>query len=440
MKAPKPESIQTDCHQVVPGDWFLPMTIKDINQHSLIPLALERGALGFTAEAGQALPTDMAGDSFTVPSLRDYLFSRAQDHRKDLPTQVAVITGSAGKTSIKEILGAILKIWDQENTFISPANQNTKIALATQILRLPATCKIAAFEMGARRVNDFQVPLSFLQPQVVALANVGTAHIGEFGSLENLRSEKQSVLYAPSAKILICNADDEQLMQAARETGKRIVSFGLTANADIQVLGEDDFGVTLKIHQEPVNLSCPMISSAKGLNIATAVGLAMSLDIPLETIKLALKELKGISRRFDIFKWNETTCIDDAFNASPESMKTGLAKLSQIARGKRTLLVLGSMVELGTESEHQHRILADVLREYFGSDMNDNKLFLVTIGQDIQFLVEELNQKSPSPGSIYSFDSVDEARKYVQQTHSEFDFIYAKGSKALQVQKVFGDR
>ena len=440
MKTPKLESIQTDCQKIVPGDWFLPMTIKDVNQHSLIPLALEKGAVGFTTEEGQILPDGLTGDSFVVPSLREYLFSLAQTRRQELSTQIAVITGSAGKTSIKEILGAILTAWDQENTFISPANQNTKIALATQVLRLPSICKIAAFEMGARRVNDFKIPLSYLQPQVVALANVGTAHVGEFGSLENLRREKQSVLYASSAMTLVCNADDELMITAARETGKRIVSFGFSNKADIQILTEDDHGISLKIHQESIHFPCPMVSSAKGLNIATAVGIAMSLDIPLETIQLALKDFKGVSRRFGIFTWNQTTCIDDAFNASPESMKAGLAKLSQIARDKKTLLVLGSMMELGDESERQHRLLADTLREYFSQEMNSNKLSLVTIGQDIQFLVDELNRQSPSPGTIYSFDSADEACKYIQQIQPEFDFIYAKGSKALQVQKVFGDR
>lgn len=440
MKPPKLESIQTDCHKILPGDWFLPMTIKDINQHSLIPLALEKGAMGFTAEEGQTLPAGIQGASSVVPSLREYLFSLAQERRKDLKAQIAVITGSAGKTSIKEILGAILTSWDQENIFISPANQNTKIALATQILRLPVTCKAAAFEMGARRVNDFQIPLSYLQPQVVALANVGTAHVGEFGSLENLRREKQSVLFTPSAKTLICNADDEHVIKAAQSTGKKVVSFGFTDKANIQVLEDNDFEVTLKIFQEYVNIPCPMMSSAKGVNIATAVGIAMSLDIPLETIKLALRDFRGVSRRFDVFTWNQTTCIDDAFNASPESMKAGLKKLSQIARDKKILLVLGSMMELGHESERQHRLLANTLREHFSHEMNTNKLSLVTIGQDIQFLVEELNGQSPSPGTIYSFDSTDEACKYIQQIQPEFDFIYAKGSKALQVQKVFGDR
>ena len=191
MVNPPFEIIQTDVSKVQAGDWFLPMTIKEVNQHSLIAEALQKGAIGFTYQENENIGSFKV-PHFSVPDLRKYLFNLATQRRPILTTEIAVITGSNGKTSVKEILGAILKVSHPKTNFISPANLNTKIALANQILRLPANCAVAGFGMGARRIGDFAVPLSYLQPSVVALLNIGTAHVGEFGSKENLAKEKIS--------------------------------------------------------------------------------------------------------------------------------------------------------------------------------------------------------------------------------------------------------
>ena len=430
------ETIQTDIKKVQAGDWFLPLTIKDINQHCLINDALEKGAVGFTFEQGQELSITTSAPHFSVPDLRQYLFSLAQQKRAQLNSQIAVITGSAGKTSVKEILGSILRS-HSEKCFISPDNQNTKIALANQILRLPPDCPKAAFEMGARRLQDFQIPLSYLQPSIVALLNIGTAHVGEFGSLENLWKEKLSGLSAPSAKTIIAFGDDSKILDYAHTTQKKVITFGFNDDNDIQVLSDTKDTVDLKIFGFHKVFSTSFVSSGKGINVAAAVSLALALDIPFETIVHGLSKFTGVARRFQIFKWQGLTAIDDAFNASPESMNLGLEQLQKTFTNKKTLLVLGSMLELGTESEKAHDAVADSIHRLFLSQ--NTSLGLATVGDEALRIHSKALKLGLSKNQAKHFASAMEARAVIRQWSKEFEVIYFKGSKSIQLQNIFGE-
>jgi UDP-N-acetylmuramoyl-tripeptide--D-alanyl-D-alanine ligase len=431
------EQIQTDLSKVQAGDWFLPMTIKEINQHAFIAEALTKGAVGFTYEEGQNLPASVLETThFAVPNLREHLFAGAQEKRIQLNAQIAVVAGSAGKTSVKELIGAILKSWHQDSCFISPDNQNTKIALATQILRLPPSCQSAAFEMGARRSNDFVIPLSYLQPSVVALLNIGTAHIGEFGSKENLWKEKLSCLDSEFAKTLVVPADDSAILKYANLTGKNILSFGFSQNSHIQVLEEELGHVTLSINHEVLKLICPFQSSAKALNVAAAVAVATAMGAPLSAIEEGLAHFRGVPRRFQLFNWGPTSAIDDAFNASPESLKEGLHQLKKISSDRKILLVIGSMLELGESTETEHRQVAHLIKNLFG--IENSHLTLATVGVEAEVIGLELVRIGFAKGSTRHFTSSHDAT-VLKEERSDFDLVYFKGSKSIQLNKIFGE-
>jgi|GEM_PF-3064528 UDP-N-acetylmuramyl pentapeptide synthase len=434
--------IQTDLARVEKGDWFLPMTIKEINQHTLVDQALAMGAEGFTYQVNQASllsESSLQAHHSSVPDLREYLFSLTREKRKALLTRTAVICGSAGKTSVKEIVGEILREWSGTNSFMSPDNQNTKIALATQILRLPESCSHAVFEMGARRVNDFAVPLSYLAPEVVALLNIGTAHIGEFGSKENLWNEKLSCLKAPTAKTVVVFGDNERILWEARATGKKVISFGFETHNDVQILNESSQEITLKIDQTLHTFICPFASSAKALNVAAAVAVAIALSIPMTVTTAALAKFKGTPRRFQMFDWDQVTAIDDAFNASPESLYEGLKTLKPLATGKKLLLVLGSMLELAQESEQAHRQVVHQVRALFGESAQKGLVQVATVGADAKWIADEWTQQGLAASAIQSFATSSEA-KSLYSRRQDFDLIYFKGSKSIQLSQIFGAR
>lgn len=431
-------TIQTDISKIQKGDWFLPMTIKELNQHKLIPEAIKLGAVGFTYEQGESVPNDQIA-SFSVPSLREYLFNMAKMKRSELNIDSVVVTGSAGKTSVKELVGAILNSFGPNDFFISPENQNTKIAIATQMLRLFANCKIAVFEMGADKVNDFKIPLSIIQPRVAALLNIGSAHVGKFGSIENLVKEKLSVLDFSTLEVLVIPSENPKIVERAIKTGKKIVTFGFSDESYVKIVKEEKDQLILSWGGDEYVLSSPYSSSAKGVNVAAAVAIALSLGVPTDVIIKSFKSFRGIPRRFENFLWGGVPSIDDAYNSSPESLELGLNQISLNFNGKKVLLVIGSMLELGADSERLHKKIASLISDIYNSSIECKQFRLVTIGCEAKVILDELRNLSASEVCLKSFENVFEAKKYLVECRSEFDMVYFKGSKAMQLQKIFSE-
>ncbi|WP_413291160.1 Mur ligase family protein [Bdellovibrio sp. HCB337] len=368
-------------------------------------------------------------------NLREFLFGAALRRRPELPTRIAAITGSNGKTTVKEMLGSILKTWSAKKsqpTYISPANQNTKLALALQILRLPVETTFATFEIGARRMGDFQTPFSYVAPQVVTLLNVGTAHAGEFGSLENLTQEKLSALEFSSTEILVFFGDDIRILQKAHTQNKKLLSFGFLPHNDLQILAETEDGISVRFKSDAFWVPCNYGGPQKALNMAAAFATAFALGLPINDIVTGLENFKGVERRFQRFKWLGRPAIDDAFNASPESMKEGLQYLASIAGSRKLLLVLGSMLELGEYTQRAHEELGNFILKTF-PQKNFN---LVLIGEETQATLKTAQAQLFS-GQVKHFMTSADAKPYVEELAPSSEIIYFKASKGLQLQKIF---
>lgn len=399
------ETIQTVVEKINPGDWFFAMTIKGEDGHLKIARAIERGATCITTEVGREaqvaaqIPNGFAHE--VVHDLREALFARAAEKRAGLRAQFAVVAGSNGKTTVKEMIVSVLKASHTESgkSFgFNPENQNTKIGLATALLRLPADAEYAVFEVGARHVGDFATPLAMLQPDVVALLNVGTAHLGEFGSLENLRSEKLSILAAPSAKTLIVPANDESICNFARRREKKVVTF---------MADHSPF-----VYQAP----------ASDLNFGAARAICESLGLPDDAIERGLANFRGVPRRFQEIQIRKSRLIDDAFNASPESSRAGLEKVAHKFPDQKILLVLGSMLELGAESKKAHQEIGALLL----SHPILRKASVITVGDAA---------KAIDPGAP-NFATADLARDDIQNSIDSYDVIYFKASRSIGFEKL----
>lgn len=365
------------------------------------------------------------------PDLRAFMFDSARTRRAKLPVRVAAVTGSAGKTTVKEILGHLL-----DDAFISPANQNTKLALALQILRLPENQPFAVFEVGARRRGDFQIPLSYVQPEVVTLLNIGSAHAGEFGSLENLVAEKLSPLEFFSVKTLVIPAEDPRIVKHAHAQRKTVLTFGATPVADIELIRENAEGVYLKVRKESVFVECPFRGPQKGLNIAAAFATAMALGFKTQDLTKKLADFHGVERRFQAFNWQSRLAIDDAFNASPESMREGLRHLLSQTQNMKTLLVLGSMLELGEISIQEHQKLGEFISTTFSQSIQAGQLTLVTVGTEAECIANGGRTGIPA-NNLHHFENSLQAKSLVESLAKEADVVYFKASKGIQLNKIF---
>lgn len=408
---PSFDKIKTRWEDVKPGDWFFPMTIKGMNQHNYIGEAIARGAAGFSFEKGYVSPHSIPGRE--VPCLREELFTLAQKKREQITGKIAVIGGSAGKTTVKELLASLLRSHSTKS-FASPENQNTKIALASQILALPQNCDFAAFEVGARRVGDFSIPLNFLRPDVVALLNIGRAHLGEFGSVPNLRATKLSLLES-SASTLVLPYGTEIQDFAKNLKDKKIITFGHSKEADIILLKEDLGRVQILWCEESFELKSS--TPCFGINLAASVALAEALGLPRSLDALA--NYQAPRGRFTKTIWRGREVIDDAFNASPESMEAGLRYFSQLAENRKAILVLGGILELGEESERIHQELGLLARKLFAGS-------ILCVGTEAKAMAEGAQAELVSDAK--------EARQRLEKEN--WELAYIKGSKAIGLHKL----
>lgn len=432
---PPAEKLQSDFKLLTPGDWFVPVTVKEVDQYKYLEQSVNKGIAGFVCEPEESQKyKSLSVPHIVVPNLREFLFQEARNKRDFLNLDIVTISGSNGKTTVKELVGKILKDTFEDQSFMSPANQNTKIALATQISRLNTQTKAAVFEVGARRKGDFKIPFSFLKPKISALLNMGTAHIGEFGSLEILQEEKLSALKNPWAQTLVVPSDDPVILQTAKSTRKNLITFGYEPHSDIQIVSSHSNEVTLKHLSKDYQIFCPTTLVAFELNLAAAAAIALSLSISWQQIIDSLKTFDGVQRRFFKFNWNSHLAIDDAFNASPESMHLGLKTLKKQFPDARPLLVLGSMLELGDRSENEHRKLAKAILDLFPS----KNFSVVGVGDEIKPLIEEFRSVDSQMDFRHFRNSLD-AKSYVTQAKDDFDVTYFKGSKSVQLQKIWED-
>ena len=397
MIFPDVETIQTVAEKINPGDWFFAVTVKGEDGHDKINLALSRGAIAITTELGRTFEIPGGVLHEVVANPRETLFSRAIAKRSRLSTKIAVIAGSNGKTTVKEMVVSVLK--ESGLAFgSSPDNQNTKIGVATTLLRMSLDTQIAVFEVGARHLGDFQVPLEMLKPSLVCLLNVGTAHVGEFGSIENLRREKLSILDAKSAETLVIPQDDPLISHYVESKLQKIVRFSSRQNQFT--------------YQAP----------ASDLNFAAARAICESLGLSCETVSTGLAKFQGVARRFERIQIGTTCLIDDAFNSSPESARHGLNQVASIFVNKKILLVLGSMLELGQDAVDSHRQV--------GKFIEDHPILrsatIITIGED----AKEICPAAPH------FCSVEIAYPAVQVALSSFDIVYFKASRSIGFERL----
>jgi UDP-N-acetylmuramoyl-tripeptide--D-alanyl-D-alanine ligase len=397
-------------NEIARGDWFLPVTVKGQDQHALIPHAIARGAAGIFFEPGKFHPEAYPNVKvIEVPSVRETLFALALGARKNVKAKVAVVAGSNGKTSVKELLGAALRAEvGPERAHMSPENFNTKIHLASQILKLDPLVKLCAFEVGARHVGDFDIPLTLLQPEVVALLNIGTAHRGEFGGEIPQVQTKLSALGSPATKTVVVPAEDARILQHAQGLGKIVRTFGpggeyRVENGELKGEGER---YPIPVRNIP----------AWELNAAAAAALARAMGVSWSSVMKALGEETSAPGRFEVREWQGRVVVDDAFNSAPESLASGLSSFFAQFGDRKIALILGSMLELGPDGDRFHRDAGKALR--------GKEALLITVGEEARALGEEAQNPSWK-----HFSSAGAAIEFLAA--SEWKAAYLKSSRAV---------
>jgi UDP-N-acetylmuramoyl-tripeptide--D-alanyl-D-alanine ligase len=355
-------TFHTDSREVKPGGVFFALRGEQMDGIEFIPDAVAHGAACVIVERKADVSSGVV--EVVVPNTWDALFALASHALRRVQPLVVGITGSNGKTSTKEMVATILA--RHFNVLRSEGNLNTETGVPLTILGLEPHHSALVLEMGLQKPGDIGRLAALAKPVIGVITNVGVVHMEFFSTQEQLaRAKGELVAALPAGGLAVLNADNEFYPLLAGLTSARVETFG-AEHGDYRVEAfqpESGGGSTFMVKGVEVRLT--MSGRHQAVNAAAALAAAEFAGVPLTAGAEALAEIAVEHRLQELPAPGGYTIVDDAYNASPESMLAAFEAVAEVPRRGRLLAVLGEMRELGPLSEESHRRVGQRAAEVF---------------------------------------------------------------------------
>jgi UDP-N-acetylmuramoyl-tripeptide--D-alanyl-D-alanine ligase len=434
----------TDSRLIALGDIFVAKPGEETDGHLFVPAAIAQGAALVIVDheldgAGlgeiRAPQIVVADTVIALGALATEVVARV---RARGALRVVAITGSNGKTTTKNL---VANMCERVGLTISPRDSfNNEVGAPLTMLKVTHDTQFLVLEMGASGIGHISRLTDMVHPDIAVVLMVGLAHAGEFGGVEvTVRAKAELIEGLAADGVAIVNADDSRVMSMRSKARGQIISFGLTSQANIRATDIEASlaGTRFVMHLPdvaPVNVHFRVLGEHHVMNAlaAAAVGRALGFEVAL-----IVESLESVVRaehwRMELMGGNGVTIINDAYNASPDSMAAALKTLVLVATAKnRTIAVLGEMAELGEFSGEEHdRIALLVVR------LNINELVVVGAGAR-RLHISAMNEGSWDGESKF-FETQDEAYDYLSGLLTVGDIVLVKSSNAANL-RFLGDR
>ena len=355
-------TFHTDSREVQPGGVFFALRGAEMDGHRFVADAVARGAAAVIVERKQDIPPGVV--EVVVPDTWAALNALASHALRRVQPLVVAVTGSNGKTSTKEMVAAILS--QHFNVLRTQGNLNTDTGVPLTILSLEPHHSALVLEMGLQHPGDIARLAALAKPVIGIVTNIGVVHMEFFNSREELaRSKGELVAALPEEGLAVLNADNEFFPLLVQMTTARIASFGQD-HGDYRVEGYEPMsagGARFSINGVEVRLAAE--GRHQALNAAAALAACEFAGVPISAGAEALAEVRVRRRLEEKITPAGFSVIDDAYNASPESMLAAFDTVADGPRPGRLLAVLGEMRELGSLSEEAHRAVGRRAAEVF---------------------------------------------------------------------------
>ncbi|MBD3812235.1 MAG: UDP-N-acetylmuramoyl-tripeptide--D-alanyl-D-alanine ligase [Betaproteobacteria bacterium] len=418
--------ISTDSRTIRPGDLFIALRGEKFDGGRFAAQALGQGAVGVVLDPAQAPDVTAA---IRVDDTRLALGRLAAAWRQRFAVPVVAITGSNGKTTVKEMLAAILRAEAGSDTAVlhTEGNLNNDIGLPLMLLRLRETHQYAVLEMGMNHAGEIDYLTRLARPDVAVVNNALSAHIGFLGSIENIARAKGEIFNGLSdTGIAVFNADDPHAGLWREANARRcVIDFGLRQPAAVRGHYQPgDFGsaLTLTLPNATLDVALQVPGEHNAMNALAAAAAAFALDISHRSIVAGLSGFGGVKGRLQKKPaLHGSTFIDDTYNANPDSVKAALAVLAQQA-GKK-VLVLGDMGELGSDAAAMHAQIGQAAR---------------VAGVDRLLALGELTKETVGAfgaGAMH-FERIQELLAELENALMPDTTVLVKGSRFMQMERV----
>jgi len=344
-------AVEVDSRKATDGVLFAAFDGEHVDGHDYVAGALDAGA------AGSLVSRPVDGPSILVDDVLEGLSALARHQIESARPAVIGITGSQGKTSVKDLLAHILS---GVGPTVAPVGSfNNELGVPLTVLRSDADTRFLVIEMGARGIGHIAHLCGIAPPSIGVVLNVGTAHVGEFGSPDAIAAAKGELVEAlgPDGTAIL-NADDPRVAAMSARTAAPVITFGERGDLRVAQLRLDERGeprFMLSYDDETMAAHVPQVGRHVAFNAAaaTAAALAAGVDLDVAVERLASAGPSSPMRMERHVRADGVTIVNDAYNANPESMTAALEAVAELPAGRR-VAVLGEMLELGEMSATAH--------------------------------------------------------------------------------------
>jgi UDP-N-acetylmuramoyl-tripeptide--D-alanyl-D-alanine ligase len=355
--------IAIDSRTLEAGDFFVAIKGERFDGHRFVADALGKRAIGAmvhepsaprAGEPGGRMPVVIQVED-TTRALQDL----AHDVRQRAGTRVVAITGSAGKTTTKEVAAGFLET--RYRIFRNRGNLNNHIGLPLSLLELRSRPEIAVVELGMNHPGEIRTLVGIAEPEIRVWTNVGDAHLGFFESPDAIADAKGEIMeQARPGDVLVANANDRRVMSRAERFPGRVVTFGIDTAADVAASrvehrGLDGMSAQVRVGGKEVPLTSPLLGAGNLSNVLAATAVAIQFDVPVSEIVERAARLRAASHRGELVRLpGGITLVDDSYNSSPAALRQALGTVSAAEGCARRVAVLGEMLELGDHAVSLH--------------------------------------------------------------------------------------
>jgi UDP-N-acetylmuramoyl-tripeptide--D-alanyl-D-alanine ligase len=425
------EGITTDSRKVAKDNLFIPLVGEKFDGHDYIEQCFNSGAavcltqkpIPETANCTAVLVKD------TAKALRDV----ATWHRNKYSIPVVGITGSVGKTSTKDMIACVLAT--KYEVLKTQGNFNNEIGLPLTLLNLEDKHEAAVIEMGMSGLGEIGRLTAVAQPEIAVITNIGVSHIEKLGSQQGILKAKLEILEGlQPGGLVVLNGDDPLLKEQCGKLGFHTVFYGLDANLDYcaqnyQSMGEEGTSFTISIKDNSYSVRIPVPGVHNVYNALAAIAVGLKMNIPMEIIIKGIAEYSPGNMRQNIITHKGIKIINDAYNASPQSMQAAINVLEELSAKSRGIAVLGDMLEMGDMAKELHYSV--------GSFIKDKKIdFLISVGNDSKNITQAVIDSGNNSITLCHFENNSDALNYISGIIKQGDYILIKGSRGMKMEQL----
>jgi len=415
-------SISTDTRTITEGQVYLPLVGANFDGHDFINNAVEKCCKGYFLDKKHKDKINeykQANFAILVDDTLEAYLKLANAYRKKIDPIVVAVTGSSGKTTTKEMLSSILsKGYKAHKTIL---NHNNEVGLCQTLLSMPEDTQVLVTEMGMRGPGEIELLSKYAQPDIAIITNIGSAHIGRLGSLENIAKAKCEIVKYLHPEGLFIASDSELLRKTLDWNGNAV--FYDTKSYEIIEQTCENVRFIYKGNEYKLNVS----GEYNVLNAVAAINAGLRCGLSPALINQGLQEYSPIDKRWQLNKLKDgSLLINDSYNANPDSVKAAIDAVIDTYKSQKIVLVLGDMAELGEHEDYYHRELGKYI-----SDKPVN--MLITVGEKAELISKTVKNDEII---LKSCKKNSDAIRFLTENNIAGSVILLKASRCMSFEEI----